>query len=146
MSTEENFFKSGTLRLDINGTNMDVRYFVNSKGFHVNDLKRLDENQRPIASVPNPPQRAALSPLQRLLGALQPTPVANAPIQNRQALGPNPVQAQNGGAARPINRIVRNQADPRGVRPLAYNTRILNPSFSRPDLLTGNRSVQPGRK
>lgn len=56
MSTEENFFKTGTLRIGLNTTaQMDVRYFVNARGFHVADL------QRPL-EVPIPPQVALIPP------------------------------------------------------------------------------------
>lgn len=107
ISTEENFFKTGTLSLSLNATQMDVRYFVNSDGFHVTGLKR------PLAQG-NPNANAI--------------PAATRPVNNR-----------------PLNnRPVRNQQQIRN-RVGTTNGRVLNPSFSRPDLLTGNRSVQPGK-
>lgn len=39
VSTDKNFYKTGTLGLDFNGKQMDVRYFVNKDGFHVSNLK-----------------------------------------------------------------------------------------------------------
>lgn len=52
MSTEENFFKSGTLRIDVNGTLMDIKYFVNKSGFYVADIEKPLSPTRP--SVPPP--------------------------------------------------------------------------------------------
>lgn len=92
MSTEENFFKTGILSLSVNGTQQDVRYFVNNSGFHVSDMR----GPAPIPPRANNPRRA------------------------------------------------RNQSSGRGGI-TALNARVLNPSFSRPDLLTGDRSVQPGK-
>lgn len=42
VSTDENYYKTGTLGLDFNGKQMDVRYFVNKDGFHVTNLKMQD--------------------------------------------------------------------------------------------------------
>lgn len=108
ISTEENYFKSGTLELALNGTLMDVRYFVNKDGFHVNGIKR-----------PAPPAPLPLA-----------QPLAQTNPLNNQVNLPNNI------------RPVRNQ-QPRSRQSLF--SRLLNPSFSRPDLLTGNRSVQPGK-
>lgn len=98
ISDEDNFFKTGTLELSMNGTAMDARWYVNSKGFFISDLKRLspslDLNPAPPALVSN-------------------------------------------------SRPVRNQPRVSGLG--AVLNRVLNPSFSRPELLTGNRSVQPGK-
>lgn len=100
VSTQENFFKTGTISLGLPNAQMDVKYFVNNNGFHVSNL------QRPAGAISN--------------------------VQTK----PNEIAP----ATRPIsNRIVRNQ------RPGAINSRVLNPTFSRPELLTGNRSVQPGK-
>lgn len=109
ISTEENFFKTGTLSLALNGTQMDVRYFINSDGFHVTGLKR------PIPPVnPIPPQLSNVSTPRTVN-----RPVNRRPVRNQQQQSRNRVSLVNG--------------------------RVLNPSFSRPDLLTGERSVQPGR-
>ena len=51
MSTEENYFKTGTIRLGVNGTDMDVLWFVNSNGFHVSDLQK-PSNKTVTQSVP----------------------------------------------------------------------------------------------
>jgi hypothetical protein len=89
----------------MNGTAMDVRYFVNRNGFHIADLK-------PQGTVrQNRPQVV--------------------PVQKRQQ--PEPTTA---------NRPVRNQIP---LRQRVPTNRALNPSFSRPDLLTGERSIQPGK-
>lgn len=109
ISTEENFFKTGTISLGLNGTQMDVKYFVNSNGFHVANLQKAGA---PV--VPNQPK---------------PTLTTRASIVNR------PTNA----------RPVRNQQQQRSNRPGSVNGRVLNPSFSRPELLTGDRSVQPGK-
>ena len=56
MSTEENFFKTGTLRIGLNNSSMDVKYYLNKNGFHVADLKRPATVSVPatvpIASIP----------------------------------------------------------------------------------------------
>lgn len=48
MSTEENFQKSGTLRIDVNKTSMDVKYFVNKNGFFVTDIEKPLPTVRPL--------------------------------------------------------------------------------------------------
>lgn len=57
ISNEDNFFKTGTLELSMNGTTMDARWYVNNKGFFISDLKRispsLDLNPAPPALVSN---------------------------------------------------------------------------------------------
>jgi hypothetical protein len=40
VATEENFFRSGVLALSFNGTQMDVKFFVDKKGFHILDLQK----------------------------------------------------------------------------------------------------------
>lgn len=57
MSAEENFHKSGTLRIDANGTLMDVKFFVNKTGFFVADIEKPLTN-RPLVLplVPENPQ------------------------------------------------------------------------------------------
>lgn len=113
ISTEENFYKTGTIRLALNNTDMDVKYFVNSNGFHVSDIERPGV-QKPVVSTPPKPSSAP-----------KPTTVAS----NRPQLN---------------NRPVRNQ-QVRGSRPGSVNGRVLNPSFARPELLTGERSIRPGK-
>jgi len=103
IAPEENFFRAGSLNLQVNGTFMDVRYFVNSDGFHVGEL------QRQVVPVSQPQQQQQL-PQQR------------------------PVAAFN-------NNINNVQLNNQRQQP-AINRRI-TPTFSRPDLLTGERSVQP---
>ncbi|CRL05910.1 CLUMA_CG018883, isoform A [Clunio marinus] len=106
ISTPENFYKTGTLGLIVNGNPMDVKYYVNKSGFHVTDVKQ------PTGSL--------------IFDLLRPN------TQSRPAPVSRPAAA---GSSRPV----RN-------RPAPVVPRVLNPSFSRPDLLTGNRSIQPGRK
>jgi hypothetical protein len=50
VATEENFFRTGVVTLNVNNAPMDVRFFVDKNGFHVNDLKK------PVAPVPNQKQ------------------------------------------------------------------------------------------
>lgn len=98
ISTPDNFYKTGTLRLGLNDTSMDVKYFVNRDGFHVTDLKSPDGGEPALP-----------------LGLPAGRPVRNnRPVRNRPARATQPPRA-------------------------------LNPSFSRPELLTGFRSVQPGK-
>lgn len=101
ISSAEAFFKTGTLRLRINGTDTDVKYYINRSGFHIQDFIKTD----PIKEV------VALMSTVRLFPS-------NGSFSNQSKLSR------------------------RGIG----NNRILNPSFSRPDLLTGLRSVQPGKK
>ena len=54
VSTDENFYKTGTLGLDFNGKQMDVRYFVNKDGFHVTNLKMQDSSADPNEQSPIP--------------------------------------------------------------------------------------------
>lgn len=54
MSTEENFHKSGTLRIDVNGTLMDIKYFVNKGGFYVADIEKPQSATRPPVPPPVP--------------------------------------------------------------------------------------------
>lgn len=109
ISTEENYFRSGVLQLAVNGTFMDVKFFVNKNGFHVADLQ-----------IPGTQQ----------------------PLQ----------QPQSGGVQRPFGpqvtpqRVTNNQVtQQRPTRQQQQPGRFLNPTFSRPDLLTGQSSIQPGR-
>lgn len=104
VSTQENFFKTGTISLGLPGAQMNVKYFVNSRGFHVANLQTGPVGS--LGTITAKPNEVALS--------------ANRSIET--------------------NRIVRNQQ-----RPGLVNSRVLNPTFSRPELLTGNRSVQPGK-
>lgn len=54
MSAEENYHKSGTLRIDANGTIMDVKYFVNKSGFFVADIEKPLTPTRPPVPAPIP--------------------------------------------------------------------------------------------
>lgn len=114
IATEENYFRSGSLQLAINGTFMDVKFFVNKNGFHVADL------QKPGSQQQLQPQSGGV---QRPFGP-QVTPQR----------GNNQVSQQPQG--RPTRQQQQQQQQP---------GRFLNPTFSRPDLLTGQRSIQPGR-
>lgn len=126
IATEENFFRSGTLALNVNSTQMDVKFFVDRNGFHVLDLQGPKAPQRP-QQQPTGVQRP-FGPLFNLGRAnVRPVPLNPQQQPNR----PNVNQLQQLPIA---NRQARNQ-----------NERFLNPTFSRPDLLTGNRSIQPGR-
>lgn len=73
ISTPENFYKTGTLRLGLNDTSMDVKYYVNRNGFHVTDLKSPETADsslplgapagRPVRNNrPNRPPRATERP------------------------------------------------------------------------------------
>lgn len=121
VSSEDNFYKTGTISLGVNGTQMDVKYFVNRSGFHVTNLSKPAAKPaataRPVPAVPS----------------VNPSAPVNRPV-------PIPVN-------RPANnRPVRNRPQPGTNRPGAVGAaRMLSPSFSRPDLLTGERSVQPGK-
>lgn len=103
VSTQENFFKTGTISLGLPGAQMNVKYFVNSNGFHVANLQRSAES---VSAVTTKPNEVVLP--------------GNRPIES--------------------NRIVRNQQ-----RPELVKNRALNPTFSRPELFTSDRSIQPGR-
>lgn len=103
ISTKANFLKTGTISLGLPGAQMNVKYFVDSSGFHVANLQTVES----LSTISTKPKEA----LQK---------EANQIIET--------------------NRKVRNQQ-----RPGLFNSRVLNPTFSRPELLTGNRSVQPGK-
>lgn len=77
ISTEENFFRSGVLQLFVNGTAMDVKFFVNKNGFHVSELLRSGVSQpvtqqqqrptgvqRPFGPFNVVPQRGVQNPQQ----------------------------------------------------------------------------------
>jgi hypothetical protein len=104
------------LALNVNGTQMDVKFFVDRNGFHINDLQR----PRPQGQQQQQQQR---------------------PVGVQRPFGP-PFTA---GRAPENNRPVPNNF----IRPTRQNVnqnqRLLNPSFSRPDLLTGPNSIQAGR-
>jgi hypothetical protein len=117
IATEENFLRSGVLQINVNGTLMDVKFFVNQNGFHVADL------QRPGGAQASPQPQQAQSGVQRPFGP-QVTP-------QRGPVPPNINQPSP-----PPSRPARQQQQ---------QQRFLNPTFSRPDLLTGQRSIQPGR-
>lgn len=103
ISTAETFHKTGTIRLAVNGTLMDVKYFVNSDGFHVNDLSR------PLVPKPAP----VPIPVARI------TPIAAGIPSTVVPSKPNPAN----------NRPVRNQQQ---LRPSDFIRRILTPPTSRP--------------
>jgi len=52
ISSEDTFFKTGTLRLQFNGTNIDVKYFMNKNGFHVQDFVRPDQARQNVPQTP----------------------------------------------------------------------------------------------
>lgn len=118
IATEENFFRSGVLQINVNGTFMDVKFFVNQNGFHVADLQR--PGGQPL------PQQPQSSGVQRPFGP-QVTPQRGPAPQNINQPSPPP-------PSRPARQQQQQQQQ-----------RFLNPTFSRPDLLTGQRSIQPGR-
>lgn len=79
ISTEENFFRSGVLRVNVNGTFMDVKFYVNKNGFHVADLQRIGA-QQPV-NVQQQQQRP--SGVQRPFGpVVQPQRGSQVPQQN----------------------------------------------------------------
>lgn len=96
MSTEENFFKTGTLRIGLNNSAMDVKYFLNKNGFHVADLKR--PTVVPVASIP-----IVIPSVLPMPPPIQPVPIPAQPV----------VRPSTG-----ISRQVRNQQQP-GNRPVA---------------------------
>lgn len=113
MSTEENFYKFGTLRIGLNNSAMDVKYFVNKNGFHIADL------QRPVPV--DVPQQASVS---------QPVPVP--------AVGPIPPspptrQTPTVAASRPTQPA--NRPDPRNNQQQVRGQQ----SVQSPRLLTGER-------
>lgn len=120
ISTEENYLRSGVLQLNVNGTAMDVKFFVNKNGFHVADLqKQVPQQQQPITGG-----------VQRPFGPLV-VPQRGAFPQGNNAQFTQQQQQQS--------RSTRQQQQQQS------QGKFLNPTFSRPDLLTGQRSIQPGR-
>jgi hypothetical protein len=78
ISTEENFFRSGVLRVNVNGTSMDVKFYVNKNGFHVADLQKVGAPQ-PL----NVQQQNRLTGVQRPFGpSVQPQRGSQVPQQN----------------------------------------------------------------
>lgn len=115
MSTEENFFKTGTLRIGVNNSAMDVKYFVNKNGFHVSDLQRpvSVSVQAPVAQpVPVP----AVGPIP------PPPPAVSTTVSN------------NNRPTQPATRVTRFSQQPRS------QTRVDRP-ISLPRLLTGERAA-----
>ena len=76
VATEENFFRTGVVTLNVNNAPMDVKFFVDKSGFHVSDLKKF------ISPVPNQKQQQGV---QRPFGQLPLDPrVINRPPVNQQ--------------------------------------------------------------
>lgn len=45
ISSEESFYRPGTLQIFANGTSQNVKYFVTSNGFHLSSLQKLGGNR-----------------------------------------------------------------------------------------------------
>jgi hypothetical protein len=138
ISSPETFFKTGTLRLLTKGEFMDVKYFINSNGFHVGNLLKKGPPLTPlptISDVPAPPPVAPPAP----------QPASDVTVNTGDISFTTSINSQPTQASSPArNRPVRNQRRA-NQQTTPLNPRALNPSFSRPDLLTGSRSVQPGK-
>lgn len=100
ISTPENFYKTGTLRLGLNDTSMDVKYYVNRNGFHVTDLKSLDTVDSalplgtPAGRIIRQQANSALP-----LGSPAGRPVRNnRPVPNRQPRATQRPRAPSAGA------------------------------------------------
>lgn len=135
ISSPDTFFKTGTLRLLTKGELMDVKYFINSNGFHVGNLLKKGPPVAPLPTISDLPVPPPTAP-----PAVQPVSVNSGAISLTSSI---PIQASTPTSL--IGRLARNQRRANRQSAAAISPRALNPSFSRPDLLTGNRSVQPGK-
>lgn len=96
VATEENFFRTGVVTLNVNNAPMDVKFFVDKNGFHVNDLKK------PVIPVPNQKsQQGVQRPFGQLTAdpkVINRPPVSQQPAQQLQA----PIQNNNQPVSNPI--------------------------------------------
>ncbi|XP_070502696.1 uncharacterized protein [Chironomus tepperi] len=95
VATEENFFRAGVVTLNVNNAPMDVKFFVDKNGFHVNDLRKPGTpvpNQKPQQGVQRPFGQLPLDPrvINRPPVSQQPAQQLQAPIQNNKQQVPSP--------------------------------------------------------